>query len=92
MEFRITTHTCYGAPLDAIEALWPHLQDERGERASFVRGHKEIRAILGLDDSNQAVREERMERERRAVLEVVCEVCSRAPGLESDWYAVSPAG
>jgi hypothetical protein len=28
--------------------------------------------------------------ERLAVFEAVREICDRTPGLESDWYAVSP--
>jgi hypothetical protein len=90
MQFRITTHAGYGAPADAIESLWPHLRATDVEGAVFARGRGEISANWGDDEYSRAVREERMEPERRAVLEAVCEVCGRAPELESDWYAISP--
>src|ERR1700733_2081148 len=77
MEFRITTHTAYGAPVDAIESLWPHLQAADIEDAVFAKGHDEIRASWGYDDASRAIREELMDRERREVLEAVCEVCDR---------------
>lgn len=90
MQFRITTHTGFGAPAEAIESLWPHLESADVQDASFVRGRDEIRANWGFDDASQAIREELMERERTEVLEAVCEVCDGASGLEADWYAVGP--
>jgi hypothetical protein len=90
MEFRITTHTAYGAPVDAIESLWPHLQAAGIEDATFAKGRDEIRANWGYSEASQAIREEVMDRERRAVLEAVCEVCDRTPELEPDWYAIGP--
>jgi hypothetical protein len=90
MEFRITTHTGRGAPADAIESLWRHLQERTSRTRYSQRGRNEIRASSGYDEARQAIREERMERERRAVLEAVREVCDLAPELESDWYAVGP--
>lgn len=90
MEFRITTHRGHGAPVDAIDSLWPHLEGKKLENAVFARGRNEIRARSGYDEVSRAIREERMERERRVVLEAVCEVCDRAPELKSGWYAVSP--
>ena len=93
MEFTITTHTAHGAPGDAIESLWPHLQTAVVEDASFAIGNQQIRATCGHDDEpSRAIREERMEPERRSLLEAVCEVCERTAGLQSDWYAVGPAG
>jgi hypothetical protein len=35
-------------------------------------------------------RDERIEIGRRAVLDVVRDVCDAAPELKSDWFAVSP--
>ena len=90
MEFRITTHAGYGAPVEAIESLWPHLQAADIEDAAFAKGHDDIRASWGYGEASQAIREEVKERERRAVLEAVCEVCDRTPGLEPDWYAIAP--
>jgi hypothetical protein len=88
MEFRITTHTGYGAPADAIESLWPHLQAAGVENGVFAKGHDEIRANRGHNEASRAIREEHMDGERRAILEAVCEVCDRTAELESDWYAI----
>jgi hypothetical protein len=62
------------------------------EDAAFAQRHGEIRAMWGHGEASQTSREERMEGERLAVLAVVCEVCERTPGLDSDWYAISPVG
>jgi hypothetical protein len=52
----------------------------------------EIRATVPDDDAPVAMTsDERTDVGRRAVLEVVGEVCERAPDLKLDWYAVSPA-
>ncbi|MHB8233619.1 MAG: hypothetical protein ACYDHT_03100 [Solirubrobacteraceae bacterium] len=88
MEFRITTHTGYGAPVDAIELLWATLQATRIEDAAFAKGHGEIKATWGYDEGSRATVEELMEPKRRELLEAVCEVCEGVPGLESDWYAI----
>jgi hypothetical protein len=88
MEFTITTHTGYGAPADAIESLWGCLRATSVEEAAFAMGHDEIKATWGYDEASRAVLEERAEANRRALLEVVCELCDRTPGLESDWYAI----
>jgi hypothetical protein len=90
MEFRITTHAGYGAPVDAIASLWPHLREIVVENTEFAPGHDEITATRGHGEASRAVREERTEPERRAVLEAVREVCDRTAGLQSDWYAISP--
>ncbi len=88
MEFRITTHTGYGAPADAIESLWPHLQAGGVENEVFAKRHDEIRANRGHNEASRAIREAHMDRERRAILEAVCEACDRTAELESDWYAI----
>jgi hypothetical protein len=88
MEFRITTHTGYGAPADAIESPWACLRATSVEDATFARGHEEIRATWGYDEASRAIMEELVEPNRRALLEVVCELCDRTTGLESDWYAI----
>lgn len=88
MDFRITTHTGYGAPADAIESLWWTLQTTSIEDAAFAKGHGEIIATWGYDEGTRATQEELMEPKRRKVLEAVCEVCEGTCGLESDWYAI----
>jgi hypothetical protein len=90
MEFRITTHTGYGAPVDAIEALWSILQATSIEDAAFERGHHEILATSGYDEGSRATREELLEPRRRELFEALCEVCDGASGLESDWFAIGP--
>ncbi len=88
MEFTITTHTGYDAPAGAIESLWDGLRATSVEDAAFAMGHGEIRATWGYDEASRAVLEELAEPNRRALLEVICELCDRTPGLESDWYAI----
>jgi hypothetical protein len=90
MEFTIRTHTGHGAPEDAIESLWPQLQATSFEDAAFSLGRDEIRATWGYDEASRAIQEELVEPRRRVVLEVVCEACDSAAGLDSDWYAISP--
>jgi hypothetical protein len=90
MEFTITTHTGRNAPDDAIESLWAQLQRMGVEDATFARGRDQIRATWGDDEGSRERLRELVEPTRRAVLEAVCEVCDRAVGLESDWYAIAP--
>ncbi len=90
MEFRITTHTGYGAPVDAIESLWSILQATSIEDASFAHGQGEIRATWGHDEGSRLTQEERVEPERRKLLEAICEACEETATLESDWYAIGP--
>jgi hypothetical protein len=90
MEFRITTHTGYGAPADAIEALWSILQATSIEDAAFAHGHREIRATWSYDEGSRATQEERVEPKRRELLQAVCEACEATPTIESDWYAIGP--
>ena len=88
MEFRITPHTGYGAPPDAIESLWSILQATSIEDAAFDMRHGEITATWGHDEGSRVTLEELMEPKRRELLEAVCEVCDDGSGLESDWYAI----
>jgi hypothetical protein len=90
MRFRITGHSTSSPPEDALDLLIERIGDRR-EDLSFARTGTEITANLDRDDPIAMTHDERTDIGRRAVLEVVGEVCERAPELELDWYAVSPA-
>jgi hypothetical protein len=93
--FRITLHSGFAAPADALELLWQQLggsQDDVrfDDDIRFAKVDPEIRATWSEDAPSSLERYEREEIGRRAVLNIVYEVCAGAPGLESDWFAVSP--
>ena len=77
-------------PPDAIELLWQRLSTIRDE-VSFTKVGSEIRATWGADADSALGRQERAEIGRRAVLEIVSEVCERAAELQLEWFAVIPA-
>jgi hypothetical protein len=93
--FRITFHSGFAAPADALELLWQQLDGNQDDfrfddDVRFAKVDPEIRATWKDDAPSSLERYEREEIGRRAVLDIVCEVCAGAPGLESDWFAVSP--
>jgi hypothetical protein len=90
MKFMITQHATASPPEHALDLLAERMGN-RQEDVSFVRVGAEIRASLDRDDPIAMTHDERTDIGRRAVLEIVSEVCERAPELELDWYAVSPA-
>jgi hypothetical protein len=55
---------------------------------SFTKAGAAIVATWGADAPARMERDERAELGRRAVLEVVSEVCESSPDLEFDWFAV----
>jgi hypothetical protein len=75
-------------PADALDLLWQQLGSER-EEVSFERLSGEISATTGEDAPVSMTRDERVHIGRRAVLDIVREVCEEAPELRSDWFAVS---
>jgi hypothetical protein len=91
MRFRITKHTAKTPPDHVLELLNERIPQRR-EDVLFTRAGGEIRARLDRDDAVWMTQDERLEIGRRAVLDVVGEVCDRSPELKLDWYAVSPAG
>jgi hypothetical protein len=89
MKFRISLHSGFAAPSDALDLLWQRLDANRNE-TRFAKDGAEISATWGADAPVSMERDERKEIGRRAVLDIVCDVCDRAPELKSDWFAVSP--
>jgi hypothetical protein len=90
MRFRITPHTTASPPEHALDLLSERMGGRR-EEVSFARVGAEITANLDRDDPIAMTLDERTDIGRRAVLEIVGEVCERAPELKLDWFAVSPA-
>jgi hypothetical protein len=90
MRFRITRHAHVSPPEHVIDLLTARMGSRR-EDVSFARVGGEVRAKLDRDAPIAMTRDERIDIGRRAVLEVVGEICERAPELKLDWFAVSPA-
>jgi hypothetical protein len=70
-----------------MDLLWQRLGASHDE-ASFAKVGHEITATWGKDVPSMA-RDEHAEIGRRAILDIVRDVCERAPELELDWFAVS---
>jgi hypothetical protein len=56
---------------------------------SFAMAGGEIRATSDERYGDSTTRETRVEVEREAIVDLIRDVCERAPELESDWFAVS---
>lgn len=87
MQFRITPHSALAPPPDALELLWEQLGGYH-EDVSFAKVGPEIMATTGEDAPVSMTVDERVEIGRRAVLDILREVCDGAPELRSDWFAV----
>ncbi len=90
MRFRITRHANASPPEDALDLLTTRIGGRRQD-VRFARVGGEIRANLDRDEPVAMTHDERADIGRRAVLEIVADVCDRAPELNLDWYAVSPS-
>jgi hypothetical protein len=89
--FRITHHSGFAAPADALDLLWQRLDGNRAGGARFAKANAGIiRAVWAEDVPLSMERCDREEVGRRVVLNIVCDICSRVPELKSDWFAVSP--
>jgi hypothetical protein len=91
VQFRITPHSTYAPPADALDLLWQRLGPSY-EDISFTRVGTEIRAMTDEDAPVSMTSDERTDIGRRAVLAVLREVCETAPELSSDWFAVGAGG
>jgi hypothetical protein len=87
MTFKITHHSGFAAPADALDLLWLRLGCNRDD-VQFAKVDAELRATWRADAPLSMERPEREEFGRRAVLSILCEVCEGAPELKSDWFAV----
>jgi hypothetical protein len=91
--YRITPHLGSPRPrwnAEAMELLWRRLDLSLGD-TSFSKVGPEITATWQLDAPFPVERDELIELGRLAVLEIVRDVCRRAPELEFEWFAVSPS-
>jgi hypothetical protein len=91
MRFKISVHSGFGAPADAIALLAEKLGPAR-EDARFTLSGDEIGVRFSDDAPVSMESDERAEIGRAAVLEILSEVCERSPELKFDWYAVSARG
>ena len=91
MRFKITPHSTFKPPDDALELLWTRLGPRR-EDVSFAKVGAVIKASLDDDAPVAMTSDERADIGRRAVLAIVMEVCEGAPELRSDWFAVGFEG
>jgi hypothetical protein len=88
MDFKITRHSGFSAPPNALDLLWERLGSSQNG-VSFARGPGQIRVKFREEAPVSMMRDEREEFGRAAVLKIVREVCERAPELTFGWYAVS---
>jgi hypothetical protein len=89
LKYRITLHSGFHAPDDAIELLWSHLEQLRHD-VRFMKIGPELRATWGELPTSYEVREGRSEEGRLLVLDLIREVCERTEDCKSDWFAVAP--
>jgi hypothetical protein len=89
VRFRITHHSGYAAPADALDLLSARVGASR-DGISFAKVGPYVRAMTAEDAPVSMTRDERVEIGRRRVLDVVREVCESSTELKSDWFAVSP--
>ena len=91
--YKITPHLGSPRPrwhAEAMELLWHRLDLSRRDM-SFLKVGPEITATWQLDAPFPVERDELIKLGRLAVLEIVRDVCRRAPELEFEWFAVSPS-
>ena len=89
MRFRITHHSGFAAPADALDLLCARVGTSR-DGISFAKVGQYVRAMTPEDAPVSMTRDERIEIGRRTVLDLVREVCESSTELKSDWFAVSP--
>lgn len=89
MRFKITHHSGFAAPADALDRLCARV-GARHDGVSFAKVGHEIRVMTPEDAPVSMTRDERIEIGRRALLDLVRDVCEGSPELKSDWFAISP--
>jgi hypothetical protein len=87
LRFRITLHSGFRPPEDALDLLFAKLGGLR-DGVRFSKLTSEIRATLP-DEGGSRERDELEEIGRQQVLDIVKGACERAPELHSDWFAVA---
>ena len=89
MKFKITRHSGFSAPPDALDQLFERLPGSTDE-VSFAKASNGITATWNEEGPISRTEEERATIGRLEVLDVVLATCKQhAPELRSDWYAVS---
>ena len=88
MTFRIGRHSGFAAPADALELLLRRLGSQI-DQVSFAMVGAEIRATTARSLGDATTREASLDVERRAIVDLISDVCDKAPELKSDWFAVS---
>ena len=61
----------------------------QADEISFAIARDGIMATSPESPGDSTTREIRVEVERQAIVDLIRDVCERAPELESDWFAVS---
>jgi hypothetical protein len=91
MQFRITRHSVGRPPENALDLLAEQIGGRR-DGVTFSRVGASIAARLDREDPISMTQDERAERGRESVLQMIAEICEQAPELKFDWYAVRPVG
>jgi hypothetical protein len=88
VKFKITRHSGFSAPPDALDQLFERLPARR-DAVSFSRAGSGITATWGEDVGISRTEEELAAIGRLEVLDVVFANCEDEPSLRADWFAVS---
>lgn len=89
MRFKITRHSGFAAPENALDLVWPRL-GEHHNGMSLAHVGSEIRVAVRRDMPVSMERDVREEVARLAVLDFLRKACRGAPELKLDWYTISP--
>ena len=89
MTFRITHHSGYNAPPDALDRLLEQLGPRRDTVAFAKESDEMITVVWEADLSGSMTQDERTETGRRMILDIVRDVCELTPGMDVDWFAIS---
>ena len=90
MKFRITRHSGFSSPPDALDDLFERLCAS-GNVVSFSKAGDAITATWREAGGLSRTEDELSAIGRLEVLEVVVATCQHEPELKADWFAVSPS-